>query len=71
MAGGYSVRVLVRSIFIFYFRYGIRMLISKMISLTFFHCTFYSDVLKLSDRKAICSQAREIVGGLNRHRGGS
>ena len=31
-----------------------------------FHCTFYSGVLKMSDRKAIRSQAREIVGGLNR-----
>ena len=42
----------------------------KMISLTFFHCTFYSEVLKMSDRKVICLQAREIVGRLNRQWGG-
>ena len=71
MAGGYSVRVLVSFFFfllslchsklsffvIFMFKYDF---------IDIFHFTFYSGVLVVSDRKVICSQAREIVGGLNR-----
>ena len=62
--------------YFFYFRYVIRILIFFVIFvfkydfIDIFHCTFYSGVLKMSDRKAIRSQTREIVGGLNRQWGG-
>ena len=72
MAGGYSVRVLVKIIFFFFFftlchsnlDFLVIFFMFKYDFTDIFHFQFYSGVPKMSDRKAIRSQAREIAANV-------
>ena len=69
MPDGYSVRVLVKIFLNIFFVMSFESIIFVVIFMfkydftNIFHCTFYSGVLMMSDRKAIRSQASASAAG--------